>query len=298
MALNRSILNKMKSFTSGSLLFFFILTIAPLTAHGVPLEDEILEVESHIDWMSGILHLDVHYTPPPGMILHSSIRQRALEKTKSELTSLFLKAIGDMNIDSRTKVHQMVLSSPSLVDRIVLPASSGSVHVEGFNRDFSSFTRKYTFPLYPDIAELFISHNRAVPQIPTMQYVAGGKYSGIVIYVEGPLPLHGANRQEELSPALFPRIYSRSMECIISSLMVSPERIREGGMVRYYSEENIERIHSRVGEVPLYVHAVGVFGRTPTDLIVSDRAARQIRADEHTLSLIRDGKIAIIYSED
>ena len=80
--------------------------------------------------------------------------------------------------------------------------------------------------------------------------------------------------------------------------MVQPEIINTRGMVNYYHSSEIDTIHSRVGEVPLYVHAKALFGMHTTDLVVTDRAARKIKADSHTLSLIRQGKIAIVSTTD
>ena len=129
-----------------------------------------------------------------------------------------------------------------------------------------------------------------------MSYVASGQYSGIVIYVDNPIEVHGSHVNGTLKPALFPRVYDDQMNLIIDMRMVQPESINRDGMVNYYHTSQIDKIHSRVGEVPLYVHAKALFGVHSTDMVVTDRAARKMKADSHTLSLITRGRIAIVSS--
>lgn len=260
--------------------------------------DSMFETETRIDWTEGVMYLELRFTPPSGSGMSPSVRRQAVEAAKKELPSLFMEAVGRINADSRYRIGEKLFDSPDLAEKIRALALRGEIRRSSFNQDFTSFIQVFAYPLYPDIAELFISHPRALPQIPVLEYVAGGKYSGIVIFVENPLPLYGANQSAALEPALFPRVHSPEMDCIFDRYMVDPEKLSSGGMLRYFPDTRIDEIHVRVGEVPLYVHAVGIFGINHTDLIVSGRAALRMRADEHTLSLLRNGRVAIVYSPE
>lgn len=258
----------------------------------------MFETDTRIDWTEGVMYLELRFTPPSGSGMSPSVRRQAVAAAKKELPSLFLEAVSRINTDSRYRIGERIFESPDLAEKIRTLALEGKIHQASFNRDFTSFIQIFAYPLYPDITGLFVSHPRAIPQVPVLEYVAGGNYSGIVIFVENPLPLYGTNQTVQLEPALFPGVHSPEMDCIFDQYMVDPDKLKSRGMLRYYSASRIDEIHERVGEVPLYVHAVGIFGINHTDLIVSGRAALQMRADEHTLSLLREGRVALVYSPE
>jgi hypothetical protein len=279
------------------LLIPILLGLFSLQGHAAPGES-LFQTDSRVDWTEGLMYLELRFTPASGTAMDPTIRGRAMEAVKKELPSLFLKEAGRINVDSRHKIEEKYLESPYLIESLKALSLDGDISRSGFDPGFTTFIQVFAYPVYPDIVELFLSHPGAVPQIPALEYVPGGNYSGIVIFVENPLPLYGTNLTVELKPALFPRIYSTHMDCIFDRYMVDPEKIKTHGMLRYYPDTRIEEIYSRVGDVPLYVHALGIFGINHTDLIVSPRAALQMRADEHSLSLLREGKVAVVYSTD
>jgi hypothetical protein len=164
-----------------------------------------------------------------------------------------------------------------------------------FSEDFSEFHIGYRFPLHSLFAEPFFSHDAAATPAPLLRYVPSGPFSGIVIYVERELPVHGTNSRERLAPALFPRIYTEEMDLLAAREMVAPETLERWGMVGYYSREQVDRLSERVGEVPIYTKASALFGKEPTDLVIPQRGAELILSSEETVRLIREGKIAIVH---
>ncbi|MGC9312905.1 MAG: hypothetical protein ACP5IA_09430 [Sediminispirochaetaceae bacterium] len=249
-----------------------------------------VEAESRIDWSEGWFILEASYIlgentrPSPG------IRQQALNAIREELPSIFIREISSLKIDSRTTVRDRIAASPSITRAIREQVSAR------FSEDFSRFDLIFRYRLFPDIADSFISHLEAARQTPELEYVPSGSYSGIVIFAEGPLPVYGTRRAAELQPALFPKIFDADMELIFEEHFVDPEWIRRWGPLGYFEADDMGRVYSRVGEVPLFVHATGLFGMHSTDILVSRRSGRQLRADEHILSLLREGKIAVVYS--
>ena len=257
---------------------------------------ERVHAASSMDWPGGRFILELSYLAEDGEALSAESRQHALNMIRREIPSRFLAEISGLNIDSRHTIHNRIQESPFLTESLLDMSLRGETVSASFNRDFSRFTQVIRYPLYPDIISLFISHTTASPQSAELEYVPTGPYSGIVIYAEGPLPVQGTRKSSELQPAFFPKVYNTDMETIFEVHMVDPERLRSWGPVQFIPVEEIHRAFSRVGEVPLYIHAAALFGIRTCDIVVSDRSGRQVRANDHILSLLKQGKIAVIYS--
>lgn len=282
-------------FTAISLLFAFLCgtglyaadsSFAPATG--------AVESSSRVDWQKGIFMLTVSYrsdqaaSPLPGQ------RSKAESAIRSHLPALFIEEISKVKIDSRRSIAEAIVESPTLAAELQKLSAAGKVVSSHFTAGLFEFQRIYHYELYPQIASLFISHTRSNPQTEELTYVAGGRYSGIVIYVDDPLEIFGTHTKGSLVPALFPRVYNEKTDLLIDMRMMPPEDLKGKGILRYYHTSQLDAIQSRVGEVPMYVHATALFGVHSTDLIVSRRAARKIKASRHTLSLIKEGKIAIV----
>lgn len=288
----------MKSLRHTCIVSILILLLIPGVFLSAAPSAGRVEAESRIDWSEGWFILDASYIlgentrPSPG------IRQQALNAIREALPSIFIREISSLKIDSRTTVHDRIAASPSITRMMREQAVNGEMVSARFSQDFSRFDLVFRYRLFPNIAGRFIPHIEAAQPTPELEYVPSGSYSGIVIFAEGPLPVYGTRRSAELQPALFPKVFDADMELIFEERFADPEWIRRWGPVGYFEAGDMGRVYSRVGEVPLFVHAVGLFGVHSTDILVSRRSGRQLRADEHTLSLLREGKIAVVYSSD
>ncbi len=257
-----------------------------------------VEANSRIDWSEGWFILETSYVlgentrPSPGT------RQQAFNAIREELPSIFIREISSLTIDSRTTVRDRIAASPSITRVMREQAAGGETISARFREDFSRFDLILRYRLFPDIAGHFIPHLEAAQIAPELEYVPSGSYSGIVIFAEGSLPIYGTRRSAELEPALFPKIFDADMELIFEEHFADPEWIRRWGPLGYFEEDDMDRVYARVGEVPLFIHATGLFGIHSTDILVSRRSGRQLRADEHILSLLREGKIAVVYPSD
>ena len=289
-------MNTTTKITTVSLLLGILLCSAGLNAAVPPLSTGTGEVESssRVDWQKGTFILTVRYrtdqteNPLPGQ------RSKAEAAIHRHLPTLFVEEISKLRIDSRRSIAEAIVNSPTLAADLQKLAANGKVISSHFTNDFFEFQRIYHYALYPQIVSLFITHTRSSSQAEELTYVAGGRYSGIVIYVNDPLEIFGTHTRGSLNPALFPRVYNEDTDLLIDMRMLDPEVLKVTGMLRYYHTSQLDAIQSRVGEVPLYVHATALFGVHSTDLIVSQRAARKIKANRRTLSLIKEGKIAIV----
>lgn len=256
----------------------------------------IIQSNGWVDWRSNTFVLQVTFEPQGETGPLPLLRSKAETAIERNLPKLFIEAISPVIINSRQRIGDTLIDSPEKTAQFRKLAGAGKIVSSRFSRDFSKFHRIFHYSLYPNLSEHFVAHPRAVSQTAELTYVASGRYSGIVIFVDDPIEIHGSHHLDTLQPALFPRIYNDEMDIIIDKTMVQPEIINTRGMINYYHTSEIDMIHSRVGEVPLYVHAKALFGVHSTDLVVTDRAARKIKADSHTLSLINQGRIAVVSS--
>ncbi|MFO7729214.1 MAG: hypothetical protein R6V86_00470 [Spirochaetia bacterium] len=289
-------MNRLTKLTAVSLLFGFLFCSTGLNAaeNVIVTGSGAVKSSSRVDWQRGTFILTVSYRPNQTDKPLPGQRSQAEATIRRHLPTLFVEEISKIKIDSRKSIAEAIVESPNLAAEFQKLAATGKVVSSHFNDDFFEFQRTYHYDLYPQIASLFVTHTQSSSQTEELTYVAGGRYSGIVIYVNNPLEMFGTHTKGSLQPAIFPRVYNENTDLLIDMRMLDPETLKLKGMLRYYHTSQLDAIQSRVGEVPMYVHATALFGVHSTDLIVSQRAARKIKASRHTLSLIKDGKIAIV----
>ena len=69
---------------------------------------------------------------------------------------------------------------------------------------------------------------------------------------------------------------------------------RTAGVVAYSSKLDSEAVKARVGDSPLSVLAVGVYGRNRTDPLIDEDDALRILSSEENRDLLRLGKVAFV----
>ena len=270
-------LNRKQTASASLVLTFLIITGLGAFAQNSRINTSagILSSSGWVDWQAATFVLQVTFEPDDMDGPLPLLRSKAETVIEQHLSDLFVEAVSAVLINSRQTVGEAFIESPEITAEFRKIAYEGKVASSRFTRDFAAFQRVFHFSLYPTLSRHFIGHTRAAAQTAELDYVASGNYSGIVIYVDDPIEMFGTHVQGQLQPAFFPRVYDDDMNLIIDLRMVQPDIINSRGMVNYYHTSHIEKIHSRVGEVPLYVHAKALFGVHSTDLILTDRADRK-----------------------
>ncbi len=285
-------MNAKKEFFITALLLILLSGTLELSADATP---DTIQSSSRVDWSTETFILSIKYHPPKPEKPLPVLRAQAEAAINNNIPQMFVEAVSNLTINSQSTISDSIIDSPSMAAAFRELAYKGRIVSSRFSQDLSEFHNIYHYDLYPDIAQLYVRHTMSIQQTPELTYVASGPYSGIVIYVESPLEVFGAHIRRNIQPALFPRVFDENMSIIIDKKMVDPEITRTRGMLHYYDVSQLNKVHSRVGEVPLYVHATALFGVHPTDMVVSTRAARQIKASPHMLSLINKGRIAVVF---
>lgn len=145
-----------------------------------------------------------------------------------------------------------------------------------------------------ELSKLFIKHKSPyTPPVPPMS-ASSKVYSGIIIDARGLLPVHGEYMNDELQPALFPKIWDTNMNLIFEKNMVIPEVAMGNRIVQYDNSLNEKNFRTRVGTEPLRIVARGLFGVNRTDPIISNEDAAKILSSKENLQLIKEGKVVII----
>ncbi len=249
------------------------------------------------DWSSGTLQWELVLPLSGERAILPSTRMEMEKEIDRHFPSLFLEALLPLTIDSSTTLLSRIEKTPGLRGDLVALANTAKRTYSHYTPDFSSWRCSFELALYPDIVDFFITHetpflpDRRISTEPT------ASYTGILIYVEEELPLHGMFSSSRLKRALFPRIMDEEMNIVMDPSMVRPEIISRSGTVLYLPPERMDESESRVGHTPLRISARALFGKNRTDLVIPDEAAQQILSSIHNINLIRDGRIAVIAAE-
>jgi hypothetical protein len=186
---------------------------------------------------------------------------------------------------------------PGLRGDLVSLANTAKRTYSHYTPDMSSWRCTFELSLYPEIVNFFITHD--TPYLPERRISTEptASYTGILIYVEDQLPVHGMFSSSRVKRALFPRIMDEEMNIVMDPSMIRPEIISRSGVVLYLPPDRMDESEARVGRTPLRISARSLFGKNRTDLVIPDEAAQQILSSIHNINLIRDGRIAVIAAE-
>jgi len=108
-------------------------------------------------------------------------------------------------------------------------------------------------------------------------------FSGIVIDCRG----------LKLNPCLFPKVFNDSLNEVFSVNFADTNYVAQYGLVTYTT--NDAQSHSRIGDKPLRIKALGVFGDKRTDIKISTHDSQRIHGSQNNLNLLRECRVAIIF---
>ena len=220
----------------------------------------------------------------------------------SEYLRLIRPGILSLQIDSSSTFGDLIergewtlpeMENLALQARSVPPALS---------QDFGSLSASYTLGIAV-ISSALTRHTRPAQMPVTMSPVPAPSYTGIIIIATDNLPAHGLQGTALPQPCLFPKIWDTDMNLIFDRNMLNPGA---GAAAHYFHVRDIFAggpsglslgITAVTGNRPLRIIARGVFGITPTDLIIGREDALLIISTEENRRLLREGRIAIILNE-
>lgn len=256
------------------------------------------EIDASIDWQTGVLTLRVEAPVPATAFNAPTAGYRVEQEIERDLPELLVQSLLQLSVDSRFRIQDRLREDPDLVQELGNLFRRGRKEYTRRTEDLRTIEVRYSFQLFPDIAGIFFSHTRPFPVHRVIHWVPTRRYSGIVIYAKGELPLHGTNRSVRLEPCLYPEIYDDEMRLVLERLMVHPEAIERWGIAAYTDQLDETPWIERIGLSPLRVLASGVFGSIPTDIKIPADEADRILAEEHNRRLLTQGRILIIIDSE
>ncbi|MBN2650968.1 MAG: hypothetical protein JXR63_01195 [Spirochaetales bacterium] len=163
--------------------------------------------------------------------------------------------------------------------------------------DLKYLNAEYVFPVFPNFASFFVTHNFASNIQQSLMYTPSANFTGIVIYAADRLPLFGQKKESYLELCLFPKILTETGEILFQPQNMEPQRLKDYGPVRYVSDiSNVPKVV--VGDNPLNIVATAVFGSNMTDIVIPKEYAEIILSKNENINLLKQGKIVIICNKE
>ncbi|MDR1869517.1 MAG: polymerase [Treponema sp.] len=220
----------------------------------------------------------------------------------SNYLSLILPSILELQVDSSSTISDLINRGEfnlSEVEAIALKAQSIP---PALSPELKNMSVSYNMNI-SGISSAFIRHRRPSPIMRTLNPVSAARYTGIVIIASDELPIHGMKSKAMPVPCLFPKIWDSEMNLIYERNMLEAE---SASMVSYAPLNSIfqknpsglsAELIAAVGERPLRIFANGVFGSTPTDLVIDRNDAMLIISSEENRRLLTEGRVVILLND-
>ncbi|MCF7929345.1 MAG: hypothetical protein K9L68_11355 [Spirochaetales bacterium] len=290
----------------GSVLLLPVTVVLLLTAFPADAraEEHQITVETEINWEKRVVTATASIALEgfgrnkilPALRLAA---ERELEQRKGEV---FREILNNIPVDSATRIGELIRANPALgtqIDRLderIPPIRSS------FSQDQHYLRRNFTIPFEELVA--LVSEADTPLSIPQRTaFYPSGKYSGLVIYAAGALPVQGRPSQTaELAPCLIPTLYDEQMRPLVNGEMIDFNRLAEEGLLHYRkisSEDTIEKLINEslaiIGPEPLYTIAVGLYGNNPSDIILSMDTANQLRYRQRNRRILENSRVLVLY---
>jgi hypothetical protein len=271
-----------------SIIGICFLCLMPITA-----QDTLVEFSHYVDWENTRLHATVSMDLYAANLRLPAGRSQAEELSMLEFPALLLPALYEIQNDSSSTIRDV--STKGVLSLAVISAFSESAQrvASRLSPDLRYLHTDYVLDLKKLSAEL-IRHKYPAQPPRTLLPISTADYTGIIIYANEKLPLHGTRRQEIASACLFPKVWDSDMNLLYERNMVEPETAREHGIVRYTYISD-ERAHiDKIGPRPLRILAQGLFGVHATDPIINREDALKLLSSSNNRALLAAGKVVIV----
>lgn len=272
------------------ILLLLHITVVSIQAQ----EDTSLMTTSAIDWQKGKLDMTIEVDLEKRGAFIPTARYTTEIEIDTRLPLLFQEDLQFAFVDSYHTVGDVMMTDPLLSQELYKVAKKGRKVSSHLSKQMDRFIVRYEFDLYPDIITPFIGHSQPYPVPRIIDYVPTTAFSGIVIYMQGVFPVHGEEKNEELNPCLFPKIFDRNMMLILEAGMIPPETLKTRGIAAYTDTVDETPFVERIGYAPLRIMGTGIFGKQYTDIIIPVEDAHRILYSQENRSLLTEGKILII----
>lgn len=255
--------------------------------------DSPYRVRTSIDWKRRVLSLEVDLDLKKAGLSLPEGRISAQRMVGRDLPGLAKAAFFDIPVDAEGSIGDALAAGDIAVDDILGLADKLRPLGDALSKDLLTLRSRWELPL-ADAAALFVTWSDARPIAPNLGWTATKSYTGILIFAQDPLPVHGERGvQAGLHRGLFPRILSEDMEVLSDRYDVNPSLLVTRGPLGYIEARSADD-EERIGDDPLLVRAIGLFGSRRTDLLISEEDAARILADPANRRLLAEGRVLVL----
>lgn len=263
------------------------------TVAAAPADDSPYRVTSSIDWSRRSMVVGIALNLAKAGLALPGGRLVAERMVSQDLPGLAKSAFFSIPVDSEGSIGDRIVSGDLDIGAIMALTDKLRKVDDSMSKDLLWYQATWELPL-DAAASLFVTWkaSRALPA--PVGWTATRVYTGIVIYVDGPLPVHGERGVvDSLQRGLFPRIFADDMSVVMDRWYVDPEVLDKEGPFGYVTKRSADD-EARVGDEPLLLRAVGLFGKNRTDLIISKEDAIKILGNAANRDLVRQGRIIVV----
>ena len=275
-----------------SLLLFFL-------QWSLPALDQKVKTIVEVDWQRGVLIVECSSGLDPQISNLSRARFLAEEQIQLQLPAIFLDSLFPVSLDSFYNVGEYVKENPKAALWLSKAAQVTGKTFTHLSTDLREVVVRYDFPFFGESGVILplLTHTSSFPMERYLGYVPTRDFPGLVIYAGGSYPSYGKEGQEKVKPALFFRIFDEQLNLVLEREMCDPRSLKKWGMAAYSYSLDETPFLPRIGPNPLRTMARGVFGKNGTDIIIPNKTARQLLAEENNHRLLREGRILIILDQ-
>lgn len=272
-----------------SALLVFLLFLSPCLGA----QDALVRMEHEVDWKTGELRARIIYDLRASGLQMPGARTRAEESTRMEFPALIEAAVLALRVDSSARIGDLIArGSLSATEAALFTSGARSL---GSRIDLEAGTLESRYRIDLKEALPFLVRHQTTSRPPRALMAGSSRsYTGIVIFADEELPVHGTRRKALTMPCFFPKVHDEKMNLIYERHMVQPELARERGIITYTNRAEAAKWEEIAGEDPMFILASGIFGIDATDPIISEEDALRILSNPENRALLEKGRVVIV----
>ena len=240
-----------------------------------------------IDWSNGIIEAVAVAKSPMQASNPAHARAVAEMEALTSARNNLLDIMGQIYIDSRTKVGDRMNASQTMRKKWLRFLQNARVVSKSYLSDGSVKT-KVAIDLDNTFRDLALP--KSIRQIDRVHQTSGSNsqaeqlHTGLVVDCRG----------IQIQCALIPTIMDEAGNVVYGPAYVSREYVLKKGMVEYVKNPKEIKNHPRVADLPLIVKGAKTAENSPVDIIISNLDAAKIKGSASNLGLLQECRVLIV----
>jgi len=260
--------------------------------------DYRVDLTRSLDWRTMALEATATLNLASAGLKLPAGRTEAEELIDMDFPRLMRPTLLALPIDSSNILESFIDNGTLTLAEVGSIAGGADQAPTALSTDLRELSAPFSINLHT-LAEKLILHRRAAEPPRVIEKRATRPYTGIIIYANDTLPVHGRTINAQATACFFPKIWDSEMTLIYERNMADPEIAREKGIVRYADAQEAEAgLFERIGKEPLRILARSLFGVRVTDPIIDRDDALKIISSEENRKLLKEGRVVIVLADE